>query len=603
MTDHVQLLSRLQKSGTILCTLPGNGQTPQWGLFVKPVEILQATKNNEVRSQLDTLAKRLQQGLVAAGYITYDAAPAFGENYRVRGDGSTLPLLYLALYAEPPELVSIPHLNNTSVAAPFSNDMDSDAYKRAFTALHQHIVAGIIQQANLTFRCHSQAVAEPEQLFLSLLARQQVPFGAYLNLGSTQILSLSPELFLERRGDSIISSPMKGTAPRSPRADMDRDAARALAKDSKNRAENIMITDMVRDEFARVCQPDSVKVDPLCHVDTYSTVHQMISTVHGILRPDLSLYDIFAATFPPASITGTPKIRAMDIISEIEVSPRQLYTGTVGCFLSPTSFRLNVAIRTLVQQGQRLTTGVGGGITQASQVEQEWQEALLKCRYATIIKPDFDVFETIRWTAADGYAALPEHICRAESSQRYFQRPVIPGALAAALQALDQGLRHAKTPLLDACVKVVIDRQGVPRTEVSPPRLPDWSQTPLKILVAKAQTHSDDVFLYHKTTNRAFYDTQRQRAVSKGFHELLFCNEKGELSEGAISNVFIRQGKQWLTPSWDCGLLPGIWRAAQIVALGAKEAHLSVDDLMRADEVIIGNSLRGTGLVESIQRE
>ena len=604
MTDNADnLIPRLQKPGTALCTLPGNSTTTQWGIFEKPVEILSSTKIGEIQPMLAMLNERLRRGWVAAGYIAYDAAPAFDENFRVRGDGTILPLLYLALYSEPPEPVCLPQLNNTCVATPFTNDMDGDAYQRAFATIHRHIVAGDLYQANLTFRCRSQAVAAPEQLFLSLLARQPVPYGAYLNLGSSQIISLSPELFLERRGDAIVSSPMKGTAPRKPQADMDRAAARDLARDSKNRAENLMITDMVRNDLGRICQPDSITVKPLFHVDTYCTVHQMISSVHGTLRSGLSLGDIFAATFPPASITGAPKISTMDIISTVESSPRQLYTGAIGCFLSPRSFRLNVAIRTLVQHDQRLTTGVGGGITYDSQADHEWQEALLKCRYATLTQPDFEVFETIRWSAAEGFAAQAAHIRRAESSQRYFQRPVITGALAAVLQALDHDLRHSATPLPDACVKVILSRNGDPRTEYGPPRQPDWSQTPLKILVAKAQTRSDDVFLYHKTTNRAFYNTQWRQAVAKGFHELLFSNENGDLTEGAISNVFIRKGKKWFTPHCDCGLLPGIWRAEQIAALGAKETRISLDDLMRADMVIVGNSLRGTGLVGSIHRE
>lgn len=587
-----ELTARLREAGTVLASLPGSG----WGLFCAPAEVVAARSVSEVEPAFRALEAWTGRGGYAAGFVSYEAAAAFDpcmETHSPEG----FPLLAFAFYERPPERIELPDCSDGALASALQPELSETEYRERIAAVRAELFAGNIYQANLTFRCRAPLSAEPEALFLSLLSRHPVPFAAWVNLCGIKVLSLSPELFLESDGTQIASSPMKGTAPRRPIADEDRAAAAALAHDPKNRAENLMITDMVRNDLGRVCRPGSVAVDPLFRVDTYATLHQMISTVHGELLPGTGLFDLFRAAFPPASITGAPKVRAMRVIKANEKSPRRIYTGTIGCFCPGSVFRLNVAIRTLAVSGGALETGVGGGITYDSEAGDEWREALLKSRYATCAPPAFEVFETMRWTPGEGYAFLAEHVRRAEASQAYFGRPVRRGEAESVLSQLLPELQAYRG---GACVKFTLDRLGRVRTELSPPRRPDWQGLPLRVLISKERTGSSDVFLYHKTTCREFYNTRFHAAREAGWHEVLFCNEKGELTEGAISNVFLRKGKRWFTPALECGLLPGIWRAVRMREWNAEEAHLVPGELFEADEVILGNSLRGEGRVAEL---
>jgi len=593
--EHDELTARLREEGTVLASLPGSG----WGLFCAPVEVVFARRVSGVEPAFRALEAWTARGGYAAGFVSYEAAAAFDSCMETH-DPEAFPLLAFAFYERPPEAVELPSRNGGFSVSGLVPELAEADYRERIAAIRRELVAGNIYQANLTFRCRAPLAAGPEALFLSLLLHHPVPFAAWVNLCGVKLLSLSPELFLESDGTRISSSPMKGTASRRPGAEEDRAAAAALAHDPKNLAENLMITDMVRNDLGRVCRPGSVAVDPLFHVDTYATLHQMISTVRGELLPGTGLFDLFRAAFPPASITGAPKIRAMRVIRENENSPRGVYTGTIGCFFPGNVFRLNVAIRTLTVSGGALETGVGGGITCDSEAGDEWREALLKSRYATRALPEFEVFETMRWTPGEGVAFLAEHLRRAESSQRYFGRPIRSGEIES---ALDQLLPKLQTYRDGACVKFTLDRLGRVRTELSPPRLPDWKELPLRILISRERTGSSDVFLYHKTTCREFYNTRFHAARESGRHEVLFCNEKGELTEGAVSNIFLRKGTRWFTPALGCGLLPGLWRAARLREWNAEETHLVPGDLFEADEVVIGNSLRGEGRVAELVQE
>jgi len=593
--EREELIARLREDGTVLASLPGSG----WGLFCAPAELVIARSVSEVEPAFRALEEWTGRGGYAAGFVSYEAAAAFDPCMETHPNEG-FPLLAFAFYERPPDRIEFPDCGGSAFVSALQPEWREAEYRERIAAVRAELFAGNIYQANLTFRCRAPLAVEPEALFLSLLSHHPVPFAAWVNLAGVKLLSLSPELFLESDGTRIASSPMKGTAPRRPVAAEDRAAAVALARDSKNRAENLMIVDMVRNDLGRVCRPGSVTVDPLFHVDTYATVHQMISTVHGELLPGTGLFDLFRAAFPPASITGAPKVRAVSVIKANEKSPRNIYTGTIGCFFPGSVFRLNVAIRTLTVAGGTVETGVGGGITYDSEAGDEWREALLKSRYATNAPPEFEVFETMRWTPGEGFAFLAEHIRRAEESQAYFGRPVRSGEIKS---VLDQLLPELQAYQAGACVKFTLDRLGRVRTELSPPRQPDWSGLSLRVLISGERTDSSDVFLYHKTTCREFYNTRFHAARESGWHEVLFFNEKGELTEGAISNVFLRKGERWFTPALDCGLLPGIWRAARMREWNAEEAHLSLRDLLDADEVVIGNSLRGDGHVAELSRE
>ena len=587
---HDEILKLLRENGTALCRLPGD--IPEFGIFSNPVKILTANSAAEVVPLLAELEEALTAGYFAAGFIAYEAAPAFDCAFNTFTT-KDFPAACVAVYNEAPQRFSVFPDSGDNLSLDFEPETGHDKYCAALERIARDIVEGNIYQANFTFRNSAPAVAEPEKLFLSLVKRHPVPYPAFFNAGEFKILSLSPELFLEKSGRQVKSSPMKGTARRHPDAASDKAVAEWLAADPKNTAENLMIVDMVRNDFGRFCVPGSIRVDPLFRVDTYHTVHQMISTVHCETDTKKNLYDILQATFPPASITGAPKISAVNIISREEQSPRKVYTGAMGCFMPGGDFCLNVAIRTLICSAVRTELGIGSGIVYDSRAESEWQEALLKSHFINYSIPDFMVLETMLWEKRSGIKYLHEHLDRAESTQRYFGRHWNQAAVDSALAAVNEQFEEARLRLL-------IAPDGSAVVEIHPLTAAGWGKVQLKVLVSGENVDSRDVFLYHKTTNRDFYNRHFHNAYENGFDEVIFFNERNELTEGAISNIFLRHESQWSTPSLTCGLLPGIWREKMMHELNAVEKLLYSGDLKNADEIILGNSVRGKGIAGEI---
>ncbi len=587
----------LKQDGTVLCRQPGS---VRWGLYTSPAEVIRVTKHEDMRGAFTRLETHLSRGKWAVGMLSYEASAAFEPEMETFPSGD-VPYAVFLLYNNPPARLDIPCRNDLPCDLDFIPELTRDEYLARLDVIRENLVQGNLYQANFTFRCHAGPEKEPERLFLNLFSRHPVPYAAFLNLSpELKILSLSPELFLERTKNRLKCSLMKGTAKRDPLGARDREIAEALSNDPKNRAENLMITDMVRNDFGRICQPGSIRVDPMFHVDTYNTVHQMISTVHGHLAEGTSLFDIFAAAFPPASITGAPKISAVNLLRKVETSPRGVYTGTIGCFAGDGSFCLNVAIRTLLCTPEKTELGIGGGITWYSDPGEEWEEALLKSRFVHCFYPDFKVFETMFWSPETGFTFLEEHKKRAEASQCYMGRPFRRKVLDNTLEKLARELAGDVQYKNGACVKFLLDRTGEVETQAALPRKPDWRGLGLKLIVSRKRTNSGDPFLYHKTTHREFYDECFHEAREQGAHEVVFLNEKGELTEGAISNIFLKINGHWHTPPLACGLLPGIWRARMLRELNALETILTPDDLKNAEEIRIGNSLRGTGIVKEV---
>jgi para-aminobenzoate synthetase/4-amino-4-deoxychorismate lyase len=390
----------------------------------------------------------------------------------------------------------------------------------------------------------------------------------------------------------IRSLPMKGTASRALTFEEDEMTAKQLANDPKNRAENIMIVDMVRNDLGKICKPGSISAKPLFRVDTYSTVHQMVSGISGKLEPGIGLLEILAATFPPASITGAPKIRAMEIISELEDSPRKIYTGSIGCFSPNGDLCLNVSIRTFLCSNRRTELGIGSGIVADSEPQKEWLECLMKSGFANFNPPDFDVLETILWDKGVGFVYLEEHLERARNSQTYFGRKWDKERSNKALRRLKSLLLREKIKY--ARIRFIASKNGSVRTEYAVLESPGWNRKILKLKISKKPVNSKDVFLFHKTTNRKFYDAEFKKTHSEGFDEVIFMNEKGEVTEGAITNIFILTKAGWCTPSLKCGLLPGIWRKKMIGELRAEERIIKLKDLKTAKKIMIGNSVRGS---------
>jgi para-aminobenzoate synthetase/4-amino-4-deoxychorismate lyase len=470
---------------------------------------------------------------------------------------------------------------------------DAERFAAAIGRIHAWLEAGDAYQINHTWRFHFDAWGEPAALYRRLRARQPVPYGALALLpDGAAVLSLSPELFMRQEGRTLTAQPMKGTAPAAGDAALDAVAAAHMQADAKTRAENLMIVDLLRNDFGQVAETGSVKVPALFQVERYGAVLQMTSTVRATRRGDVSHAQILSALYPCGSVTGAPKRRAMQIIRELEDAPRGIYTGAIGWLEACGDFCLSVPIRTLAlaapQGGVRAgVLGVGAGIVHDSVAEDEYQECLQKARFLTGLAQEFTLFETMHATRDDGCRHLGRHLARLAASARYFgfgwDEPALRAKIDAACAALGEG-EHA--------LKLVLSFAGEATLAARP--LAPWPQ-PVRVLLAPRPTASDDLFLRHKTSLRERYDQAWRTAQERGAFDMLFHNEKGELTEGGRSNVFLLLDGQWLTPSLTAGVLPGVMRGVLLndPAWGAREVRLTKADLRHAEEVVLCNALRG----------
>jgi para-aminobenzoate synthetase/4-amino-4-deoxychorismate lyase len=480
-------------------------------------------------------------------------------------------------------------------------------FTQAIARIRDYIAAGDTYQVNYTYRLRFDAFGDPCALYQRLRARQPVPYGALvLADDGTAVLSLSPELFVRRAGDILTAQPMKGTAPAAlpgEAGDLDAENARraaALAADPKNRAENLMIVDLLRNDIGRVAVTGSVKVPELFEVRRYSRVLQMTSTVQARMRPDAALADLFDALYPCGSITGAPKRRTMEIIAELEPDPRGLYTGAIGWFDpprpgAPGDFCLNVPIRTLALRPEaggvrRGEMGVGAGIVYDSVAADEYAECSLKARFLTGLSNDFELFETMHATREQGVRHVERHLARLADSARYFGFRWDEAAARAHIAIACEGLPAGEPGNAAHRLRLALNAAGgfAVQTGVLAPL-----QQPVRVLLAQAPTVSHDLFLRHKTTLRAGYDAAWKAAEAQGAFDQLFFNERDELTEGGRSSVFVRIGGRWLTPPLSCGLLPGVMRSVVLEAWGAGEAVVTRAMLAQAEEIVVCNALRG----------
>jgi para-aminobenzoate synthetase/4-amino-4-deoxychorismate lyase len=388
---------------------------------------------------------------------------------------------------------------------------------------------------------------------------------------------------------------MKGTLPRAPLASQDAADRAALAADEKNRAENLMIVDLLRNDLGRIAEIGSVEVTDLFTVETYSTLHTMTSGITAKRRPDVTMLDVLENLFPCGSITGAPKLRAMEIIREVEPAPRGLYSGSIGYIAPNGDFAFNVAIRTAVIDTQgNGTIGIGGGIVADSEAASEYSEALLKLRFLSDPTPPVTLIETIKWSPEEGFVLLGRHLARLLASSAYFGLPVD------AAEATNRLIAESANWAAPMRVRLTLSETGIDITAVPLPPNPEI----FRFLVASETLQSSSVWLAHKTTNRAFYDSPRIKAHDEhGVDEVVFLNERGELTEGSITNLFIERGGKLLTPALSSGLLPGTLRAELIETGKAQEAILTLADLHDAEAIFLSNSVRGLIRAEFLQPE
>lgn len=554
-------------------------QMTTWVAYTRPRVVYRATEPGQVLPLLARLEEEIEaSGLHGAGFLSYEAGSAF-DRAMPRAKPDRFPLACFGLF-DPPEPVD-PGPDATPASLVWTAELDEAGHARALRRIHEYLGQGETYQVNFTYRLRAAFAGDAWSLFRELLSRQQSTHGAYVELEDFAVCCLSPEAFFERDGREVWSRPMKGTAARGRWLEEDLVRAEALRNCEKNRAENVMIVDMVRNDLGRVCLPGSVCAPELFQVERYPTLWQMTSLVRG--QTSLPTSQVLAALFPAASITGAPKVRTMEIIADLEPSLRRIYTGSIGTLLPGRKARFNVAIRTVLvdrAEGQA-EYGVGGGIVWDSQPQSEFHETRLKARVLTERARDFALIETMRWTRRSGLFRLDLHLRRLGASAEYFG---FAFDQTRCLQLLEQETARLGE---DAVLRLTLEQNG--QVEVGRRSLP--RSGPCRIRLAQASVQSSHPLLFHKTTRREIYD-QAVREVGDGFEPLL-CNERGEVTEAAIANVVVDLGSGLLTPALECGLLPGIMRAHLLETGRIREGVVCVDDLRRARGIWLISAVRG----------
>ena len=559
--------------------------TRSWLRFEQPIAILSTRRIEEVLPCLREVDLAVQtKGYWAAGFISYEAAPAFDPSLATHSPGE-LPLVWFGLYLQP-KTIELPvdlQLKNEGKTQ-WMSSISRAAYNRAIRHIKAQIACGNTYQVNFTYRLRAQLRADPWNYFLALQHAQSANYGAFLDLGRYAICCASPELFFRLDGETITSRPMKGTARRGPTYEADQRQADWLYQSEKNRAENVMIVDMIRNDLGRIARTGSVHVDQLFQIERYPTLWQMTSSVSA--RTEASLPDILAALFPCASITGAPKISTMRIIYTLEAERRQIYTGCIGFIAPDHRAQLNVAIRTvwIDRETGQAEYGVGGGIVWDSTAADEYEECQTKASLLTSHRPPFQLLETCLWRPGEGLFLEAYHLKRMGESARYFGFPFNQAAACRELEILSRGMPpepHLIRLLLDETGQ--FDCQAIPLKERPAP-------SRVRLQLAERPIDSGSPFLYHKTTHRQVY--QAFEFDSARADDVLLWNERGELTETRIANLIIKLDGAWLTPPVESGLLAGTYRAWMLDQGLVKEQVLRIDDLRRASEIAVINAVR-----------
>ncbi len=530
----------------------------------------------------------IRKKLWLSGFFSYEFGYFLEPALHHFREKNKFPLAWLAVSKEPMkikhklDLTSAcrkPHFKIKNLKA----NVDFPEYQKAIRKIKNYLRNGTNYQTNFSFKVKFDFFGSVLDFYLSLRHAQPTAYAALINIGKDFIVSLSPELFFKKSGNAILTRPMKGSFPRGVNEEADRLNMAVLAADRKNQAENLMIVDLLRNDLGRISQ--QVWVSKLFNIEKYRTIHQMTSTVAAKLKSNIKTKDIFTALFPSGSVTGAPKIKTMEIINELEKEPRGIYTGAIG-YISPEKRAcFNVAIRTIHLKNKKGEMGIGGGVIYDSSALKEYKEAYLKADFLTKNFPHFRLIETILFKPSQGYYLLKEHLNRLKKSCNYFSIPVN-------LEKIEKDLFHLANKNSQKKFKVRLSVDLAGKTKIEPSCL-DTESEPVRLLISSKRTDPDNIFLYHKTTERNLYDREREEALKKGFFEVLFLNNKDEVTEGAISNIFIRSNGMLNTPPVKCGLLDGVLRQQLIKTGQAKEKNLSLQDILKAKELYIGNSVRG----------
>ena len=546
-----------------------------WVEMFDLIELHEAETAAELKPVLDKVEMASQHGHFAIGYICYEAASGLDDSLTHRPK-----LNYpLAIFAEFKNIRPI-DFSEEIKAVKLSATIKKNSFIQSIGRIKEHLEKGDIYQVNFTHQLVGYFNETPRNVFAKLIAAQPTPHGVFFETENLAICSASPELFFSLKDNQLEMRPMKGTRKRGRYLSEDLQYKSELGSSEKDRAENLMILDMVRNDLGRICIPGSIKTSKLFDIQKLPTVWQQTSSVTG--KTDACLAEIFSATFPCASVTGAPKTKSMEIISKLEMTARGVYTGTLGYVKPNREASFNVAIRTMVidKLAHQASYGVGGGIVWDSSAESEWEESLLKAQVLEFPTASFELFETIKYDPQEGVCLLEEHISRLRMSSEYFSWPFKEAIARNLLNGVksDEALR----------IKLVMTRDGKLSFKTSP--LPAFGDL-IRLKLAKRPIDSNNIFLFHKTTNRRVYEEAKKDV--KKCDDVILYNEREELTETTIANLYVEVDGSLLTPPLDCGLLPGAFRASMLSKRAAFERVLYKEDLLASNNIFIGNSLRG----------
>jgi para-aminobenzoate synthetase/4-amino-4-deoxychorismate lyase len=562
-----------------------NKKNDSWRIFSSPKEVLYSKNLHEVKTILDKLESKINENNdIAVGFLSYESAPAFDPAYRVNKE-SKLPLICFGLFEGFKETQILD--NSEIITNKIYNwkiETSPSEYKKNFDYIKNQIELGYTYQINYTLRSHSESIQNPYEFFLE--KAKNSPFAAYIETDENIIISASPELFFSLENKRLFCKPMKGTSRRGKTFEEDLILMDALRASKKNKAENIMITDMLRNDMGRISEPGSVKVSSKYDIEKYSTVWQMTSSVES--ETTASITEIFQALYPCASVTGAPKIASMDIISRIEELPRGIYTGAIGYIAPNREAEFSVPIRTVMSDKNKncAVYGTGGGIVWDSVWESEWDECLTKSKVLSVKdSSDFELFETMKWDTDSGVFLEEYHFNRLKDSASYFDFKFCE---VRGKEIIDETIRNISNNL--CVIRLFVNAKGGIRIETSevPVFIKNQKYT---VSLAKNPVQSENIFLYHKTTQREVYEN----AEGENLHsdDVILWNEEGNLTESTIANIILNIKGNWVTPSINCGLLRGVYRESMLENGLIEERKIHKSEIADLSEITLINSVRG----------
>jgi para-aminobenzoate synthetase/4-amino-4-deoxychorismate lyase len=597
--------------------------------FSSPANIITTSSIADVPAALQKIDEAVKSGHYVAGWISYEAAYALEKKLAQPSFPlSSEPLVWMMVCDKPPQEFSPADIQNLLHAAKKGNQRLANLkiqspqgfqdYKSALDTVKNYIVAGDVYQVNYTFPQDITLEGSPLGLYERLRGAQPVEYGAYIDTGIDKILSFSPELFVRCENGTLRSRPMKGTIDRGRYREEDEANQRQLESDPKARAENLMIVDLIRNDISKIADKGSVEVTSLFNIERYPTLWQMTSEITARCKANLKPSAVIQALFPCGSVTGAPKVRSMQIIQEIEKKARGVYCGAIGYFSPNGDFRLNVPIRTLVLNASKdpeagevaslpITGGrysIGSGVVADSKIDLEYEECLLKGKFLNQETKPFSLIETM--LLQDGeYRFLDSHMKRLEESAAFFDFKLNTDTISEQLEHI----KSISDPGSLLRVRLLVDKAGTSSVTTkkmktqpriwSLNRLPQINSEPLAtVTVTPDKVYSEDIFVFHKTTHRSLYDTVYKDAIKKGHIDSLFTNERDEITEGAITNLFVKHAGRWITPPISAGVLNGTLRDSLLEKREVSEHSITIDDLRRAEAIAIGNSVRGLALVQ-----